>query len=166
MTGVQTCALPILVILTVATVVAGAVNFEQQQKYHLPDDGVTWLDRTVGERQQAVAAFVLPGSPGDKAGIHKDDALVSINGALVENSQQATYILSKLGAWRKAEYRILHGTTEVPASVVIGEAEHDRTLYYQYAVGLVYLCVGLFVYFRRGNAPRAQHFFQIGRAHV
>src|SRR5580692_11496954 len=89
----------LLVILTVAAVVAGALNFEQQQKYHLPDDGVTWLDRTVGERQQAVAAFVLPGSPGDKAGIHKDDALVSINGIPVENSQQAAVVLNHLGVW-------------------------------------------------------------------
>ena len=149
----------LLVILTVAAVVAGAVNFEQQQKYHLPDDGITWLDRADGERQQAVAAFVLPGSPGDKAGIHKDDILVSINGVPVESSQQATFLLNRFGVWRKAEYRIIHGTTEVPASVVIGEAQHDSTIYYQYSVGLVYLGVGLFVYFRRGNAPRAQHFF-------
>ncbi len=150
----------LLVILTVAAVIAAAVNFEQQSKYHLPDDGVTWLDHPAGERQQAVAAFVLPNSPGEKAGIHKDDVLVSINGVRVENSEHATAILARLGAWRKAEYRILHGGIEVPANVVIGEAQHDSTIYnYQYAVGLAYLAIGLFVYFRRGNAPRAQHFF-------
>src|SRR5579862_7187282 len=149
----------LLVILTVAAVIAAAVNFEQQSKYHLPEDGVTWLDRPAGERQQVVAAFVAPGSPGEKAGVHKDDVLVSISGVPVESSEEATEILRRLGAWRKAEYRILHGSTEVPANVVIGEAEHDSTIYYQYAVGVAYLAIGLFVYFRRGNAPRAQHFF-------
>jgi hypothetical protein len=149
----------LLVILTVAAVIAAAVNFEQQSKFHLPDDGVTWLDRPAGERQQVVAAFVPPDSPGEKAGIHKDDVLVSINGVPVENSEQATAILARLGAWRKADYQILHGGIEVPANVVIGEAEHDPRLFYQYALGLVYLAIGLFVYFRRGNAQRAQHFF-------
>src|ERR1700733_80104 len=149
----------LLVILTVAAVIAAAVNFEQQSKFHLPDDGVTWLDHPAGERQQVVAAFVVADSPGEKAGIHKDDVLVSINGVRVDNSEHATAILARLGAWRKAEYRILHGGVEVPANVVIGESPHDSTIYYQYAVGLAYLAIGLFVYFRRGNAPRAQHFF-------
>ena len=66
----------LLVILTVAAVIAAAVNFGQQSKYHLPDDGVTWLDHAQGERQQVVAAFVAPNSPGEKAGVHKDDVLV------------------------------------------------------------------------------------------
>ncbi len=149
----------LLVILTVAAVIAAAVNFEQQSRFHLPDDGVTWLDHPAGERQQVVAAFVVADSPGEKAGIHKDDVLVSINGVRVENSEHATAILARLGAWRKAEYRILHGGIEVPANVVIGESPHDSTIYYQYAVGLAYLAIGLFVYFRRGNAPHAQHFF-------
>ncbi len=37
--------------------------------------------------------------------------------------------------------------------------ERDSTIFYQYAVAVVYLAIGLFVYFRRGNAPRALHFF-------
>ena len=68
-------------------------------------------------------------------------------------------MLARLGAWRKAEYKILHNGVEVPANVIIGEAERDSTIFYQYAVGAVYLAIGLFVYFRRGSAPRALHFF-------
>ena len=150
----------LLVILALAAVIAAAVNFEQQSKFHLPDDGVTWLDHPSGERQQVVAAYVAPGSPGEKAGVHKDDVLVSINGVPVESATEATAILARLGTYRRAEYRILHGGIEVPANVMIGEAERDfRSLYYQYAVGALYLAIGLFVYFRRGNAPRAWHFF-------
>ena len=65
-----------------------------------------------------------------------------------------------LGAWSNAEYRIRrNGGSGVPANVIIGEAERDSTIFYQYAVAAVYLAIGLFVYFRRGNAPRALHFF-------
>ena len=35
----------------------------------------------------------------------------------------------------------------------------DRSLYYQYAVGIAYLLIGLFVYYRRVGAPRSVHFY-------
>ena len=43
--------------------------------------------------------------------------------------------------------------------MIIGQVERDSTIFYQYAVAVIYLAIGLFVYFRRGNAPRALHFF-------
>ena len=36
----------LLVIVTVAAVIAAAINFQQQSRYHLPDDGVTWVDQS------------------------------------------------------------------------------------------------------------------------
>src|SRR6185436_7831007 len=74
-------------------------------------------------------------------------------------AEEAAQVLARLGTWHKADYKIMHAGTEVPAPVIIGEVTHDSTLYYQYAVGAVYLAIGLFVYFRRGSAPRALHFF-------
>src|SRR5439155_6128337 len=35
----------------------------------------------------------------------------------------------------------------------------DRALIYQYLVGSAYLVIGLFVYFRRGSARKARHFY-------
>ncbi|MEQ1884352.1 MAG: ATP-binding protein [Bryobacteraceae bacterium] len=160
----QQLASALLVILTVAAVVAAAVNLQQQSRFHLPDDGVTWDDRA-GVIQNdlskvlPVAVYIEPGSPGERGGIHKGDALVSIAGVPVERAIDATAILARLGAWRKAEYKVLHDGIEVPANIIIGEAQRDSVLFYQYAVGAVYLAIGLFVYFRRGSAPRALHFF-------
>jgi two-component system NtrC family sensor kinase len=149
----------LLVIVTVAAVIAAAINFQQQSRYHLPDDGVTWIDQGLPGSERPVAVYVLPGSPGEKAGIHKGDTLVSIEGLRVDHAIEAPQVMARLGAWRKAEYKILHNGTEVPANVIIGEAERDSTIFYLYAVGAVYLAIGLFVYFRRRTAPRALHFF-------
>jgi two-component system NtrC family sensor kinase len=151
----------LLVIITVAAVVAAAINLQQQNKFHLPDDGVTWLDHSQGAQQNStvVAVFVAPGSPGEKAGIHKGDSLVSIADLSIQRALDVTAVLARLGSWKKVEYKILHNGVEVPSNVIIGEAERDSTVFYQYAVGAVYLAIGLFVYFRRGSAPRALHFF-------
>ena len=35
----------LLFVLTVAAVCCAVINFRQQSLYHLPDDGVTWVDR-------------------------------------------------------------------------------------------------------------------------
>lgn len=149
----------LLVILTMAAIVAAAINFQQQSRFHLPEDGVTWVDRTVGETNRAVAMFVSPGSPGEKAGIRAGDVLVSIDNYPIESALDATQVMARLGAWRKASYEIKRGDVQFSPGVIIGEAEHDSTLYYQYAVGVLYLGIGLFVYFRRSSAPRALHFF-------
>src|SRR5580704_12536835 len=157
----QQLASALLVIVTVAAIVAAAINFQQQSRFHLPDDGVTWVDQTVNgaPSDRIVAAYVTPHSPGEKAGIHVGDVLVSIENQRIGRSEDATEILARLGVWSKAEYRILHGGVEVPATVYVAEAGHSSTLYYQYAVGGLYLAIGLFVYFRRGSAPRALHFY-------
>ena len=149
----------LLMIVTVAAVVAAAINFQQQSKFHMPDDGVTWVDRLSGDQTVAVAAYIAPGSPAEKAGIHEGDTLVSIDGLRIDRAEEAAQVLARLGSWHKAEYKIRQGGTEVPAPVIVGEVTRDSTLYYQYAVGVIYLGIGLFVYFRRGSAPRALHFF-------
>jgi PAS domain S-box-containing protein len=151
----------LLVIVTVAAVLAAAVNFQQQSRYHLPDDGVTWIDQ--GNPDRVVAMYVAPGSPGERAGLRAGDVLVSIEGFRIGRAIEATQALITLGAWRSAAYIIRndagHGGQEVTHTVITGEAERDSTIFYQYAVAAVYLAIGLFVYFRRSSAPRALHFF-------
>lgn len=149
----------LLVIVTVAAVIAAAINFQQQSRYHLPDDGVTWVDRVDGDVNHVIAAYIAAGSAGEKAGVHVGDALVSIEGVPIERAIDATEILARLGSWKKAEYKIRHDGVEVPANVIVAESERDSTIYYLYAVGAVYLAIGLFVYVRRRMATRALHFF-------
>jgi len=157
----------LLVIVTVAAVLAAAINFQQQSRYHLPDDGVTWIDQTGTDQAGAgkngdrvVATSIAPNSPGTKAGLRVGDALISIEGFRIGSASEATQALATLGSWKTVEYEIRRGGSEPFAvKVRIGEAERDSTIFYQYAVALVYLAIGLFVYFRRRNAPRALHFY-------
>ena len=149
----------LLVVVTVAAVVAAAINFQQQSKFALPDDGAVWTDQTQGVTDQVVAAYVPSGTPAFKAGLRTGDVLLSIEGVRMDNALEPTQVLARLGSWREAKYEIQRLGKRFTVNVIIGQAERDSVIFYQYAVAVIYLSIGLFVYFRRGNAPRALHFF-------
>jgi two-component system, NtrC family, sensor kinase len=151
----------LLFVLTVAAVCCAVVNFRQQSLYHLPDDGVTWVDRTGADGQTQVRALhVTPGSPGDNAGIRAGDVLLQVAGKHVENIIQVAQALQQVVPWLKAEYLVRRDNVPVPIQVIVAEGVVlDRALYYQYAVGIAYLLIGLFVYYRRVGAPRSVHFY-------
>jgi two-component system, NtrC family, sensor kinase len=157
-----------LVLLTVASVICAALNYQQQKKWPLPDDGVTWMDqetnhddpRTPGQaRTLVVAAYIAPGGPGAKAGIQAGDVLHKVNGTPVDKSLQVVQLLLQIGADQKAFYVVERAGVEFNAKVFIASALRDKALYLQYLVGIAYLAIGLFVYLRRGRAPRSAHFY-------
>ena len=146
----------ILTILTLAAFAAAAINFEQQQKFRLPEDGVIWVDRAAGVE----ALYVASDSGAGKAGIHVGDRLRSIDGSGIVKAANVAQVLATLGSWSKADYLLNRGGYDLPSkTVIIEEAPRDRALAYQYLVGLFYLIIGLFVYFRRGSAHKARHFY-------
>jgi two-component system NtrC family sensor kinase len=145
----------LLVILTVAALISAGINFQQQNKFRLPDDGVTWMDR--GGRVEAL--HVVAGGPAGKAGIKAGDVLRQISGAPVQEAVDVARILLRIGAWNPAKYSIERSGVPIVPTVFVGERTPEPSLYYQYLVGLAYLAIGLFVYFRRGNAKKARHFY-------
>ena len=48
---------------------------------------------------------------------------------------------------------------EFKTSLIVGEVPKDPAISYMYLVGAAYLVIGLFVYFRRGSAHKARHFY-------
>ena len=68
-------------------------------------------------------------------------------------------MLATIGSWRQAKYKLTRGGVEFEPTVGVEEAPRDRAMVYQYLVGLAYLAIGLFVYFRRGSAQKARHFY-------
>lgn len=158
----------LLVILTVAAVICAGINYQQQKKYSLPDDGVTWMDvrdaKPAGPNH-VVAYHLIPGGPADVAGIRQGDTLLRIgtsvnpNGAGISDALDVARVLERIGVWGKAEYTVLRDGIELKAVVILSDSNKDRALYYQYGVGTAWLAIGLFLFFRRRRAPRSTHFY-------
>ena len=161
----------ILTILTLAAGVVAVINFQQNHKFRLHDDGVVWVDRSAG-----VEALKVPGeSAGFRAGVRQGDILISIarqnenpntvddrdtHGVPVHSSLDVAKILASLPSWLPAVYRVRRGALEFNINkVVVTELPLDRAVVYEYFVGFTYLIIGLFVYFRRGSAQKALHFY-------
>ena len=150
----------LLVVLTAAALIAAGINFQQHRKFPVPDDGVTWVDRVDSQNNTQVRAMhIVPDSAAERAGLKPDDILLQINGLAIHTATDAARVLLRLGVWKSADYVLNRGGIELKAKVIITEHTPETSLYYQYFVGLAYLGIGLFVYFRRGRAPRATHFY-------
>jgi signal transduction histidine kinase len=146
----------ILTILTLAAGVSAVINLDEQYHFRLPDDGVIWADRD-GE---VLALDVATGSPGAKALIHRGDRLTDINGVAIHEAADVPQVLATLGVWRNATYVVERkGVAVTIKNMIVGEVPLDRAVLYQYLVGFSYLIIGLFVYFRRGSAQKARHFY-------
>ena len=149
----------ILPVVTIAAVVAGVLNYDQNRRFPLPDDGVTWVDRENSTNNVIEAYQVAPDSAAARAGIHKGDEVLAINATPLRNSLDVAQILAGIGAWGQATYTIRRDGVEFPAKVYVGQAPRSANLFFQYPVGLAYLIIGLFIYFRRNSAYKARHFF-------
>ncbi len=150
----------LLVILTAAAVISAGINFQQQKKFRLPDDGVLWVDRgDQAARSNVQALHIVSDSAADRAGLRNGDILKQINGMPVEDALAVTHITVRLGAWNRAEYVLERGGLPLKATLILRERLPDTAMYYQYVLGLAYLAIGIFVYFRRGSAPKARHFY-------
>ena len=158
----------VLTIITVAAVVCAGINFQQQFRFRLPDDGVIWVERPAG----VVALHVTKDGPGDKAALRRGDVLLKINGFAIAKATDVTQALVGVGAWQKADYLVRRSfhqgsqpknaddvAVEVKAPLIVGEIPRDHAVIGQYVVAAAYLLIGLFVYFRRGSAAKARHFY-------
>src|ERR1700730_4765355 len=90
----------ILTILTLAAGVAALINFQQQQRFRLPEDGVVWVDRNGGVEALSVPAY----SEGARAGLRVGDRIKLINGVPIRKAIEVTQVLVPIGAWKKAVY--------------------------------------------------------------
>ncbi len=146
----------VLTVVTIAAAIAAGVNYEQNNKFRLPDDGVVWSDHAGG----VTASRVVPDGPADRGGIRAGDILRSIQGITIGRADDVPRTLAAIGAWGKAAYDLQRkGVEHVPATVFVGEVRRGAAISYQYLVGAAYLAIGLFIYFRRGSATKARHFY-------
>ena len=158
-----------LVVLTVIAAICAGVNYQQQARYHLPDDGASWMDYADPGRPdgslRVVAVHIDANGPAEQAGIRKGDVVLRIApventpGIEVRQAGDVPQLLWRAGAWGKATYTLNRDSVEISAKVIVADANKDRALYFQYFVGAAYLAIGLFIFFRRNQSPKALHFY-------
>jgi hypothetical protein len=150
----------LLLVLTVAGIVAAVLSFQHLHSYSLHDDGVTWVDQKASGGNRVVAAYLTPGGPGEIADIHIGDQLTRIQNTAVETSLDVPRALWQIPLYDSARYTLRRGGIEFQKDkVYIKGAPRDSAIYYQYLVGFFYLAIGLFVYYRRTSAVKSRQFF-------
>jgi two-component system, NtrC family, sensor kinase len=153
-----------LAIATVAVCVLAAINFERENGFEVPTDGVWWVESTGGLRAERVP----PGSPADRAGVRTGDILVAINEHPTPRLAPLIREMFRKGVWAHATYSIVR---PIPGSANLKDAPKfdiqgvifepkDRSINQGMRfIALVYLCIGIYVLFRRWTAPKSTHFY-------
>src|SRR5712672_78755 len=146
----------VLALATLAAMIFAWLNFVQRETFETPDDGVAWLHTATGVQAWKLA----PNSPASQAGIRPGDFLISINNVPVHSQVQVTRRLWHAGLWTQVRYKLARNSREFETPIVTAPAEKPNSIEnYGRFVGLLYLFIGLFIFVRRWNAPRAIHFY-------
>src|ERR1039457_6584918 len=148
----------LLAVATAGLFVLAVWNYRQESLFQQPDDGVWWSE--AHGAKGLVAEKVLPDSPGQRAGIHVNDLLTSVNDSPIETDADLARELHRTEAYGKANYSIVRRGISLDTPVVVIPEPPDRSLQQALRViGLIYLAIGIYVLFRRWTAPRATHFY-------
>src|ERR1700751_90037 len=146
----------VLALATLAAVIFAWLNFVQRSRYDMVDDGVAWSDSPSGIEAWKVA----PDSPVAEAGIRSGDILLAINDPAVPNASHVARRLFRAGLWTQLRYKISRNGEEFETRLITTPPHKTLSVEnYLRAVGLLYLFIGLFIFIRRWNAPRAVHFY-------
>jgi len=146
----------VLALVTLAAMIFAVLNYQQRSQFVQPDDGVSWLDTPQG----VTAWLVGPDSPAARAGIRQGDLVLSIRGKDIHRSTDVTRVLWRAGPWTEVRYTIRRNDTSFDTPVVTIPHDNPSSIEnYLRVTALLYLFIGLFIFVRRWNAPRAVHFY-------
>jgi two-component system NtrC family sensor kinase len=160
----QTRVLAIMLALaTLAVCVLAGLNFERENGFDVPTDGIWWSETHGGLRAERVPVD----SPGHRAGIRTGDVLVSIDDQPTPRIAPLVREMFRSGIWAHATYSILrpiphssdlNGATPLPIQVILEPKDRSINQGFRF-IALVYLCIGIYVLFRRWTAPKSIHFY-------
>ncbi len=162
--ALQTRALAIaLAIATLAVCLLAGFNFSQESSFDEPTDGIRWIEAGGGLRAERVPAD----TPGERAGVRAGDILVAVNEHPTTRLGDLIREIYRTGIWSHSTYSILRpihraGAADTAAKLeipVIVEPTDKSINQGLRIIALVYLCIGLYVLFRRWTAPKSLHFF-------
>jgi PAS domain S-box-containing protein len=153
----------VLALATVAACVLAAMNFEHENGLEVPTDGVWWVEANGGLKAARVPASL----PGHRAGIRTGDVLLSVNEQPTPRVASLGREMFRSGIWAHSTYSIrrpvpqsidLNGATRLDIQVILEPKDRSFNQYLRF-IALVYLCIGIYVLFRRWTAPKSIHFY-------
>jgi PAS domain S-box-containing protein len=139
------------------------MNFEHENGLEVPTDGVWWVEANGGLKAERVPAS----SPGHRAGIRTGDVLLSVNDQPTPRVASLGREMFRSGIWAHSTYSILrpvpqsidlNGATRLDIQVILEPKDRSFNQYLRF-IALVYLCIGIYVLFRRWTAPKSIHFY-------
>ncbi len=152
-----------LAVATLGVCVLAAFNLSQELGVDFPTDGIWWKEAVGGLRADRVPAH----SPGDNAGIRSGDILQAVDEHPTPRLAPLEREISRIGNYSKATYSIVRplagvhspdGGAHFDVQVILEPS--DRSMVEgSRLIALVYLCIGLYVLFRRWTAPKSTHFY-------
>jgi two-component system, NtrC family, sensor kinase len=144
----------LLFLVTVAACTFAWINFQKEQEFQIPSDGIWWLEA----RGHLTADKVEPNGPGDKAGIREGDILSEINGRDVKTTPALQRQLYGVGVWSKATYQVERQSVQIESDVILVPADRSLNNWLR-LIALIYLGIGVYVLLRRWTAPSSTHFY-------
>ncbi|MGH9532914.1 MAG: histidine kinase N-terminal 7TM domain-containing protein, partial [Terriglobales bacterium] len=144
----------VLGVLTVTAVIFAWINYQQEQKFPIAEDGVWWVE----DGGQIRAERVQPGGPGERAGIRAGDTLTAVNGQELHRIGTLNRMMYQAGIWSKVGYTLVRQGVALEINVILTPA--DKSLNFGLRlIALVYLGIGLYILLRRWTAPKSTHFY-------
>ncbi len=153
-----------LAVVTLVICVLGALNFRQEGSFQVPTDGAWLVETQGGLRFERVPLD----SPAWRAGVRPGDILQAINEH--PTPRLAPYVKEtfRSGIWSHVTYSIFRPDLKTPdkadgskldiQQVVLEPKDRSFNQGMRF-IALVYLCIGIYVLFRRWTAPKSTHFY-------
>jgi PAS domain S-box-containing protein len=140
----------------------GLANIAQRAASDDVEDGVLWVERSVG----VVAAEIAAGSSADRAGVRAGDVLIAMDGHPVESRNDVLTMQQQAARGERHSYTLLRlGSREVAEVAMEPVPSGAGVLYYALAaVGIFTLLVGAAVRTRRPFDQATLHFFWLAVA--
>src|SRR5579859_7113933 len=150
----------LLGLATLSAIVFAVINFKNEKKTSIPDDGIWWVEQQPTSASQAVllAQRVDAGGPGDLAGIKPGDRLVAISHVYIRNSAQRMQQIYRQGVYSKAVYTVVRDGVQLDVPLIPIPADKSLNDGLR-LIALIYLLIGLYVLLRRWTAPKSMHFY-------
>jgi signal transduction histidine kinase len=153
-----------LALLTIAACVLAVLNFDAENAFDQPTDGVWWVESPAAQPSGLEARRVPADTPAARAGIKPGDILLAINDHPTPRLAPLMREIYHVGIYARATYTLqrvqsaLHAPVKLDTQVIL--EPRDRSINQGFRlIALVYLSIGIYVLFRRWTAPKSTHFY-------